>query len=193
MRALLFSGGIDSTVIAAWKAPDVLVTIDYGQRSAPGEIRAAAAIAKLLKTRHDILRVDCHSLGAGHLAGRPPSSLASAPEWWPYRNQLLITLCGMRYVTEELAEIMIGTVAGDEVHSDGRPEFLRAMNALMGLQEGAIRVSAPASHKMIEDLIAEVPSSLGLLAWTFSCHVGEYSCGQCRGCTKHKEVMARYL
>jgi 7-cyano-7-deazaguanine synthase len=189
MKALLFSGGIDSTVIATWLKPDLLVTVDYGQRSAPGEIRAATTIANKLGLRHEIIRVDCRALGQGHLAGTSPSSLSAVPEWWPYRNQLLITLCGMRFVTEGLSEIMIGTVAGDEVHSDGRPVFLEAINKLMEMQEGAVRVTAPAAFKRTEDLIQEVPESLELLGWTFSCHIAEFACGQCRGCNKHRTII----
>lgn len=41
MRALLLSGGLDSTAIAAWQRPDVCVTVDYGQRPARGELAAS--------------------------------------------------------------------------------------------------------------------------------------------------------
>src|SRR3569832_2228210 len=115
MRALIFSGGIDSTIIAAWLCPDVLVTIDYGQRSAEGELRAAHVIAEKLAIRHEVIRIDCQTLGQGHMAGQKPSALGRAPEWWPYRNQLLVTLCGMKLVSEGLTDILIGTVAGDEI------------------------------------------------------------------------------
>lgn len=189
MKALLFSGGMDSTVIAAWLRPDVLVTIDYGQRSAEGELRAASVIGERLGIRHVVIRVDCSDLGQGHLAGQKPSALGRAPEWWPYRNQLLITLCGMKLVPEGLKEIFIGTVAGDQVHLDGRSEFLQAMSHLMQFQEGHVRVSAPAFGKTTETLISEVPGCADLLPWTFSCHVASHACGQCRGCIKHQDVM----
>lgn len=189
MRALLFSGGIDSTSLAAWQRPDVVMTIDYGQRVAQAEIRAAAEIARRLALRHEVIRVDASALGLGHLAGRPASDIAAAPEWWPYRNQLLITLAAMRLVPEGLSEILIGTVIGDDVHADGRPEFIAAIDRLLAVQEGAVRVSAPAREMTSERLLELAPNMMELLPWTFSCHVSDFPCGQCRGCVKHQLVL----
>lgn len=189
MKALLFSGGIDSTALAAWLRPDVLVTIDYGQRVAAAEVRAATEIARRLALRHELIRVDAAALGLGHLAGRPPSNLGAAPEWWPYRNQLLVTLAAMRLVAEGLCEIFVGTVMGDDVHADGRPGFVAALDQLMALQEGAVRVSAPAFTMTSEQLLKRAPNMAELIPWTFSCHVTDFPCGQCRGCTKHRLVL----
>lgn len=122
MKLLLFSGGIDSSAIAHWKRPDVVATVDYGQHPARGEIAAAEAIADLLSIRHEVIRVDLSSLGSGSLVHLPSSKLAVAPEWWPYRNQMLITLAGMRFVPEGLSEVIIGSVASD-AHADGPPFF----------------------------------------------------------------------
>lgn len=41
--ALLLSGGMDSISIAWWKRPDIAITLDYGQRAAEAEIKAASA------------------------------------------------------------------------------------------------------------------------------------------------------
>ncbi|TXH38862.1 MAG: 7-cyano-7-deazaguanine synthase [Rhodospirillaceae bacterium] len=190
MKLLLLSGGIDSSCIAAWLRPDMLCTVDYGQRVAAAEIRASAYVASQLGLRHEVIKVDCSALGTGHLTGREPSSLAAAPEWWPYRNQLLITLGAMRFVSEGLSEIMIGTVASDVVHMDGRAEFIDAIGTLLRVQEGAVNVSAPASLMRSEELILRSGITAELLAYTFSCHVSVYPCGQCRGCLKHNEVMS---
>jgi len=43
---LLLSGGIDSVAIAAWKRPEICLTIDYGQRSARAEIRSSMQVCK---------------------------------------------------------------------------------------------------------------------------------------------------
>lgn len=56
-------------------------------------------------------------------------------------DQMLITLAGMRFVALDLKEIMIGAVATD-VHADGRKPFVAAVDSLMSLQEGAVRVTA---------------------------------------------------
>ncbi len=65
MHFLLFSGGIDSTALAAWLRPNVLVTVDYGQRVADAEVRAATEIATRLGLRHELIRVDAGALGVG--------------------------------------------------------------------------------------------------------------------------------
>jgi 7-cyano-7-deazaguanine synthase len=80
-------------------------------------------------------------------------------------------------------------VQGDEVHADGRPEFLATLDQLMSVQEGGVRLSAPARALSSEDLVRRAPRMAELLPWTFSCHIGEFPCGQCRGCTKHKFVL----
>lgn len=190
MKVLLFSGGLDSSALASWKRPDVCLTIDYGQRPARGEIAAAKAICNELGIRHELLSVDLRALGSGSLAGKPQSDLAQAEEWWPYRNQLLITLAGMRFVSEGLKEIMIGAVRTD-VHADGKSPFLRGIDRVMSLQEGAVAVTAPARGLHPQRLLEISGFPRSLLGLTFSCHVLEFPCGRCRGCEKHISTIAR--
>lgn len=190
MKVLLFSGGLDSSALASWKRPDVCLTIDYGQRPARGEIAAAKAICDELGIRHELLNVDLRALGSGSLAGKPQSGLAQAQEWWPYRNQMLITLAGMRFVSEGLKEIMIGAVRTD-VHADGKSPFLRGIDRLMSLQEGTVAVTAPARGLHPDKLLEISGFPRSLLGLTFSCHVMEFPCGRCRGCEKHLATIAR--
>jgi 7-cyano-7-deazaguanine synthase len=189
MRLLLFSGGMDSTAIAYWQRPDVCLTVDYGQRPAAGEIRAAKALSEVMGLRHDVVRVDLSKLGVGPLAGKEPSEIGRAPEWWPYRNQMLITIAGMRFVSEGLHEILLGAVATD-VHADGRAPFLRAIDRVLSLQEGGVRVTAPAQKLSPRSLIEESGIPHDLLGATFSCHVMATPCGACRGCEKHAATLA---
>lgn len=190
MKVLLFSGGLDSSALACWKRPDVCLTIDYGQRPARGEIAAATAICSELGLRHETLTIDMRVLGSGSLAGRPPSDLAQAEEWWPYRNQMLVTLAGMRFLSEGLKEIIVGAVRSD-VHADGKARFLRGIDRLMALQEGAVSVSAPGRYLHPYRLLAMSGFPHSLLGLTFSCHVMEYPCGRCRGCEKNLSTIAR--
>jgi len=192
MKVLLLSGGIDSSAIAVWKKPDFALTIDYGQRAARGEIIAAEAIASKLGISHEVIRVDLAEFGVGSLAGKAPSEIASAPEWWPYRNQMLITIAGMRYVPKGIKQILIGAVATD-VHADGKASFIDAIDAVMRAQEGRVRVNAPAISMTAEQLLQRSRFPRELLGLTFSCHVMEYACGRCRGCQKHSAVVEKFL
>lgn len=188
MNVLLLSGGIDSSALAYWLRPDICLTIDYGQRPARGEIAAARTLCAELGLRNVTATVDLKQLGSGTLAGSPPSGLAQADEWWPYRNQMLITIAGMRFVTSGLSEIMIGAVSTD-MHADGRAPFLRTVDRLMRLQEGNVRVTAPASGMTSARLLETSRFPRDLLGLTFSCHVMDVPCGRCDGCAKQIDVV----
>lgn len=98
MKAILLSGGMDSIALTFWKRPEAAITVDYGQACAQAEIEAAAVVSQALGCRHEIIRVDCRELGSGDLASRAAHHLAATQEWWPYRNQLLITLAAMKAI-----------------------------------------------------------------------------------------------
>lgn len=186
MRALLFSGGIDSTALAFAHAPDLLVFVDYGQLAAAGERRAARSITDELGLTLQEIVADLSSLGSGTMSSRPAAS-QGPPEHWPLRNQALVTLAAMRNAGV-VDRLMIGSVAGDEAHDDGTPEFRDAMNALLAVQRGPM-LEAPAAGMTTEQLLRRhcVPETL--IGWTFSCHVSEWACGTCRGCSKHRRVV----
>jgi 7-cyano-7-deazaguanine synthase len=186
---LLLSGGIDSTALAVLHHPNVALTVDYGQRAAPGEISAAQSICAELGLRHDVLHIPIGALGLGLMAGTEPSSLSEHAEFWPFRNQFLLTIGAMYAVRHGLIRVLIGTVATDVRHRDGSADFLRRANDLMREQEGGIEVLAPGLNEDTVALVrrAQVPSSI--LGWTHSCHVGPLACGQCPGCIKHSSLM----
>lgn len=189
MKVLLFTGGLDSTALAYSIRPDLSITIDYGQLPAPGEIRAAAAIARELSLRHEVIRVDAREIGSGLLNGEKEASPDMPPEWWPYRNQLLITLAAARIAKEGGGTILIGTVSSDRVHCDGQPDFVKTIDELLNLQRPYSRLEAPAIDMTAVDLIRSTGVPQELLGWTFSCHASDVACGRCRGCHKHAETL----
>jgi 7-cyano-7-deazaguanine synthase len=185
---LLLSGGIDSTAVAAWRRPALCVTIDYGQRSAEAEIRAAAQICRDLGLTHDVLTARIPSIGSGDLTGESPSAHSPHSDFWPFRNQYLITLASMIAMKDSYDTVLIGTVCTDVRHRDGSQEFLAAINHLLEIQEGNLRLHAPASDLTSEELVRCSLINPATLAWSHSCHVGNLACGRCRGCQKHLEV-----
>lgn len=187
--AILLSGGMDSIAIAYWKRPSYAITIDYGQLSAAGEIRAAKTTAKLLNIKHEIITVDCRALGSGDLAGTEPIKKSPASEWWAFRNQLLLTLAGMRAIPLEIEVLLFGSVKTDSFHMDGTPDFFDKINEVFVMQEGQLRVDAPAIQLTTVELIKSSGIPLSLLAWAHSCHISDFACGHCRGCNKFISVM----
>jgi 7-cyano-7-deazaguanine synthase len=186
---LLLSGGMDSACLAYWLRPSVAVTIDYGQFPAQGEIEAASAMCRAMDLRHEVLRVDCRMLGSGDLANCAPLSIAPIPEWWPFRNQLLITLAATRFIGEGVKRVILGTVRSDDSHADGTIHFMTAISSLLQMQEGALRVEAPAIHLSAAELVRQSGIPFEVLAWAHSCHMSDFACGACRGCHKHFATM----
>jgi 7-cyano-7-deazaguanine synthase len=192
MELLLLSGGLESSALAAWRRPQLTLTIDYGQTPAAGEIRAAAAVASALGLRHNVLRVDCSQVGSGLLASVDSVAHSPTPEWWPYRNQLLVTLAAGWAAPRKVTTITVGSVIGDgRRHADGTVGFYEHLDALVAMQEGAVRVQAPAAELTSEELITASGVTDGVLGWTHSCHTSDLSCGMCPGCIKHREVLER--
>ena len=184
MNALLLSGGIESTAIAYWRRPEIAVTVDYGQLSAAGEIRAASAIASELKIEHLVITSDAYLSG-------PPPPRARGAHWWPYRNQLLVTLAAIALQSREASELWIGLVAED-VYKDCTAEFMRAMTDLVLLQEQRLLVSAPGISLTTLELLLTSGIPSDLLGVCISCHFGEVPCGICAGCKKSRTVLADY-
>lgn len=188
---LLLSGGMDSIAIAWWKRPRWAVTIDYGQKPAAAERQAAVQVCKELGIEHEFITVDCGSLGSGDMAGTAPNVCAATSDWWPYRNQLLITLACMRAITREVQTLYIGTVKSDgDSHRDGKLEFIHRMDDLTAFQEGGLRIVAPAVEYSTPELVRMSGVPPGLLAWAHSCHKADIACGNCRGCNKYLETFA---
>lgn len=187
--ALLLSGGMDSVSLAYWKRPTFAYTVNYGQDSFGGELRAAKAVSDVLDIAHHVVTADCRALGTGDMVGKPSSPHAPIPEWWPFRNQLIVTLAAMVAIEHGVTELMVGSVKSDRVHADGKLNFYRKLDALVGMQEGQIRIRVPAISLTTVELVrlSKIPPEI--LAWAHSCHVSEFACGQCRGCIKHAKSM----
>ncbi len=187
-KAILLSGGMDSIALAYWMHPEVAITLDYGQRSAEAEITAASQVANILSMEHHVLRIDCSSLGSGDLVGTTPIGNAPVSEWWPYRNQMLVTLALMKAIQLGVCELMVGSVKTDAQHTDGTAAFYEQLSKLVLMQEGSIRVTAPAIEMTTVELVKQSGIPENILMYAHSCHTSNHPCGRCHGCTKYMYV-----
>lgn len=200
------SGGHDSAALAAGLRPDAALNIDYGQRPASGEVRASQAICRALDIPFHQVRIDLHSIGSGLLAadttatelgtepqeneGVPAPLRSPSPEWWPFRNQLLVSAAAAWALTRGFDTVLTGTVAPDgERHADGTSRFYELLDAVTSYQEGHIRVVAPAIALTTAELVTASGIEDRVLAFAHSCHVSDYACGTCPGCFKHESVL----
>jgi len=188
VTALLLSGGMDSISIAWWKRPSVAIFVDYGQVPAKAEEAAGRAAAEAIGIRYEVVRADCSALGSGDMAGKPAAAIAPVSEWWPFRNQLILTIAGTAALQLGETELMIGALRTDSQHVDGRAEFIDLISRLMSMQEGGLRVSAPAIALSADELVRQSGIPQSVLGWAHSCHKSNLACGQCRGCIKHYET-----
>jgi 7-cyano-7-deazaguanine synthase len=187
----LLSGGVDSTCVAALADDPVCLTVDYGQLPAEGELRAASAITSALGVEHEVLTIDCSAIGSGLLAGGAASRDAPSEEWWPFRNQLLVSIAGSVALRRGCSRIIVGSVRSDGFHRDGTAAFFAHLDRLMRDQEGGIRVVAPAIDMTTDELVAAARADAALIGWTFSCHRAAIACGDCPGCNKRRGLLTR--
>ena len=183
-------------MLCYWQRPELAVTIDYGQAPAEAEIEASCEVCRVLGIRHEVIKADCSEIGLGNMvvgevAGRVSGLLtvAPSPEWWPFRNQLLITIGAARCVANGYNQVIVGTVKSDKCHRDGTRKFVRLMNALLACQEGGVTLLAPAIGMNSAELVLQSGVPRLTLCWAHSCHTSNLPCCNCRGCAKHIEVM----
>lgn len=172
--------------------PEHCVHVDYGQIPAEAELRAAAQVAVDLGLPFTSLAVPAGQVGAGLMSAEAADGLPVdvSPEWWPFRNQLLITLAAAWAVQRGFEVVIIGTVASDGArHADGTRDFLTRIDDLLAVQEGHLRVEAPAAGMSSAELITTSGVTDAVLGWTHSCHRANFPCGACPGCVKRQEVL----
>lgn len=176
---------MDSIAITYWKRPKHAFTINYGQKAALAEIQSAAQVCAELGIIHNIINVDCSSLGSGEMAGVESLNLSPAVEWWPYRNQLLVTLACMKGISLGIEELYVGSVITDNVHIDGSEAFYQNLSKVIEMQEGNIKISYPAISMTTSELIINSKVPRSILLWAHSCHTANNPCSNCNGCKKY--------
>lgn len=187
-KAVLLSGGIDSICLTYGIKPQIAYTIDYGQTVAEREIYVSKFICKKLGIEHKCIKVDCRKLGSGLLANSENHILSPSAEWWPYRNQLLITLGCMQGIKDEVQEIYLAPVKSDSFHKDGTQEFYNFINTLVEYQEGSIKIFCPTLNFYSHELANVYDVPIELLTIAHSCHISNIACGKCAGCIKQLKV-----
>jgi len=206
MRALvLFSGGLDSTVLATQMKKDAeetrLLSIDYGQRHAK-ELDHSQKVADHLGLAHKILKLPqlgqilggssltdkSMTLPEGHYAEESMKSTVV-----PNRNMILLALAGGHALSLGFDTIAYAAHAGDHtIYPDCRPEFADAMDTALSLADwNTLSLHRPFVDMTKSDLVslgAELDAPLHL---TWSCYAGgEIHCGKCGTCVERKEAFA---
>lgn len=187
-KAILLSGGIDSAALAYWQKPAYAIHINYGQKCSAAEFTASQAIAKSMGIKFIPITCDLSDLGSGDLSRTKALAFAPVSEWWPYRNQMLITIAAMKALSLKVSDLLIGAVKTDERHIDGTKMFFKKIDVLIASQEGGLHVRVPAISLGSVQLIQKSGVNSSILGWAHSCHTSNLPCGICNGCQKHIQI-----
>lgn len=210
---VLFSGGIDSTVILAMALQNkrycIALSFDYGQRHAH-ELNSAKAITEHYGVEHSILKIDPSTFKKSALVekidlpqhrtleemgkGQIPSTYV------PARNTLFIAYAIVQAEIHGADEIYFGPNAMDRhAYVDCRPEYVQKFQELINLStKQAIEGSPP---ELITPLIYMTKKDIvkkGIelnipLYLTWSCYnptVELLPCNACDACIIRKDALA---
>jgi 7-cyano-7-deazaguanine synthase len=196
----LLSGGLDSTVAAAWARERYelcILHIGYGQRAAVREREAAEAIARTLGAREFVATAlpFLTALGGSALTDTAieiPRGALSEPgdipiTQVPFRNGIFLSLATALAEARRAEAIVIGAVEEDSSgYPDCREAFLAAFEraACEGTRpEVELSVRAPLVH-LRKSAIIQLGMRLGApLQLNWSCYgAGPEPCGTCESC-----------
>ena len=203
--AVLFSGGVDSTVMLGW-------LLEQGRRVQPlyvrggliweaAELAAARRIVGQLRTRYagrlaglQVLDLPVHDLYGDHWSvtgrGVPDEQSEDAAVYLPGRNPLLLLKACLWCISREIRQIALGTLARNPF-PDARQPFFDAFELMLREATGAeIEIIRPFARLAKQDLLVlgrQLP-----LTQTFSClaPVAGAHCGRCNKCAERDQALA---
>ena len=209
MSALaLLSGGLDSTVAAVLHREtagrvDLGLFVDYGQRAAVPEARAAGAVARFLGC--ELLRVELPLLATetrtalvsrgvelphpdpGRLDEAASAAAGADAVWVPNRNGLLVNLAAAVAEARGMSCVIVGFNAEEgRSFPDNSARFLRHLNlCLEDSTRGRVTVVSPTLELTKERIWAAGRAHAAPLEATWSCYEGgEQPCGRCESCCR---------
>lgn len=175
---LMFSGGLDSTVVRSLLAGDVeCVFFDYGQPHAARELEAARTIEPDVKVM---------ALPPMPMAGRVGSASVV-----PARNLAMVSVAASYALQIGAGRVVSGVNAADhDVYPDCRPAFNSALNRLL-FETYGVHYATPLAGKTKREVV-NLGRRLGAaIATSWSCYEGnDEPCGACGACTVRAEAGA---
>lgn len=202
---LLFSGGIDSTVLLFWllaRNYDVYpLCVNYGQNSFEGEFRAVNRILDGLKNynRQNLLTLEIPALqfiGRGSLVGEFPQRICSREEWYaseffPNRNMILLSLAAAYGYKLQAFKIAIGVVGIS--YQDTSKIFLDQIDMILEQSLAKFTLIAPFVDMPRQKVIEEAAKLHVPIEHTFSCNAtGGRHCLLCTSCYEREEALMLY-
>lgn len=184
---LLFSGGIDSTVILYSLMKKgirpLCLTFNYNQRHKK-ELSSAEKIAKKAGCSRLVIKLD---LGFSHSSLISPGRITGRNTYVPGRNMLFLSYASSVAESLGIKEIYIGANKDDSRNfPDCRREFIKSFSeAIQKGQRKKIKIRAPLLNLTKQEIIARGIKLKVSLEDTWSCYAGgKKPCGVCEPCRK---------
>lgn len=180
---VLFSGGVDSTVLATIAERSnrlaAAVFVDYGQPALSQERVAAQRWCGLNRTR----LIEARATIAGTDAALAIGAGQPGPRVVPCRNLIFLSIAAGAAVTLGAREVWYGATLSDQAdYPDCRPEFAAALSRVLELD--GVSVHAPLSGMRRQDVVS-LGRALGVsFVNSWSCYepIAGKPCGACNSC-----------
>lgn len=204
MTTVLFSGGMDSTVLlhlvlSRVPATDIVaLSFDYGQRHVK-ELGAAKRLTESTEVQHRVVNVQ--DFGA-NVKSSQTSGHIEVPEGHfadksmkativPNRNMVMLAIAAGVCLSGGGGEVWYGAHDGDHaIYPDCRPVFVERLNEVLKVADwNPVQVVAP-FLQMTKAEIVSLGASLGVpFADTWSCYKGgDLHCAKCGTCVERIEA-----
>lgn len=203
MSVVVFSGGLDSTVLltdARRQGKATALSFDYGQRHVK-ELDHARRIAATLGVPHHV--IDLRHVGTLLTGSALTDDTVAVPDGHyaeatmaatvvPNRNAILLSVAAGYAVAHGEHEVWFAAHTGDHfVYPDCRPVFVDVLDSALrlGNDPAELHVHAPYAGLTKADIVA-LGADLGApLELSWSCYRGDdLHCGTCGTCVERREA-----
>ena len=206
---ILLSGGLDSSANLAFAdyfdLPVLVLTIDYGQRAASAEIRAAALFAQHYGISHRILdlkwlgalggsaltsnMIEVPKMDSEKLDDQKTGEATAKQVWVPNRNGLFINAAAAIAESMGAQQVIVGFNKEEAAtFPDNSSQFLGVSNlSLKYSTNGRVKLACY-TDMMVKNEIVQSLRNLPKkfpFEYVWSCyHGGEKMCGECESCKR---------
>ena len=204
MKTIVYSGGLDSTVLLHQYQYEIglAVSFDYGSKHNEREIAFAKRNCEKLNIPHIVIPLPFFSHFKSDLlknGGQIPTGNYGEENMKstvvPFRNGIMLSIAAGIAESKGMNALLIANHSGDHsIYPDCRTEFIRAIDEATSLGTyNNVRVLSPYSDMTKRD-IALIGKDLGVdFSQTYSCYNGgEIHCGVCATCIERKEALAGF-
>lgn len=198
---ILLSGGLDS-LVALGLCKDkyniaLALTFDYGQKTAPAEIKTSKNICDFYKIDHKIITLDwlkdiTHCALVKDIKLPKGIQKNSDSTWVPNRNGLFLNIAGCFADGENYNNIIIGANKEEaSIFSDNTFEFIEKINDEFELStKKHPKVIAPLINLNKNDIVKQALINHLPLEFVMSCYESnEKHCGKCDSCCRLKKAL----